>query len=99
MPRTWSANSSESRRGMPLSASVSDETLIASRLGPSASVERREVGRQGLELLRRQPGVGGHDARAHFERASDGVARDPRPDLGQVRARPIVAVVAELVTG
>src|SRR5215218_6015460 len=103
MPRTWLANSSESRSGTALPASVSDETLMRARLERAEPVrplvERGEECRQGLLLLRRQARVGRHDARADLERAGDRVARQARTDMRQLRTRPVVPVVPELVAG
>src|SRR3954451_22272523 len=96
IPRTSVANSSESRLGTPLPASVSDETLMRPRLMPD-SVERGEGSGQRLLLLRREARVGGHDARANLQRAGDRGARDLRADLGQLGAGAIVSVVAQLV--
>src|SRR5690242_9404566 len=102
IPRTSVANSSESRRGIPLSASVPDETLMSARLdlrGCGRSVERGQVRRQRLELRGRQGRVGGHDARADLQGARDGVPRYSRADVSQLRPRAVVAVVAKPVTG
>src|SRR5581483_7434989 len=98
MPRTCVANSSESRCGMPLSASAPDGTLILARL-LRRLIQGRDVGRQGLELRRGQARVGRHDDRPDLERARDRVAWQTRPDVHQLRSGAVVAVLAQLVAG
>src|SRR6266536_3580598 len=61
-----------------------------------------EVVDQLVELLRvllLERRVGGHRRRGVDERARYGLARQLRADVRQVRARPGIAVLADLVTG
>src|SRR5262245_895887 len=99
MPRTWVANSSDSRWGIPASASVSDGALTVSRLDSARSVERGEEGGQRLELLRRQVRVRGHDARPDLEGSRDRVPRQALAYVGELGAGAVVAVLADLVAG
>src|SRR3954447_7573908 len=99
IPRTSSANCSESRSGTPLPASVSDETVTQPRLLRSPLVQRGEVGGERVLLLGRQARVRGHDPRADLEGPRDRVPRDARADLRQLRPGAVVAVVPELVAG
>src|SRR3954452_7129788 len=94
MRLTWPAKSGDWRLSLIVSMGVGSNPSPVARL-----IERgQEVG-QLFDLLRRQFPEGGHDARADFNRADDRSPRDPGGDVGQFRARPVVAVLAELGTG
>src|SRR4051794_18170996 len=62
-------------------------------------VERGEEIGELVELLWRQVAEGGHDAGPDLHRADDRGARDTLGDVGQFRARAVVAVLPELVAG
>ena len=71
-------------------------------LGHLLAVERAEEGDEIAELLRLVLGhgrIGRHDARPDLERARDRGRVQAGADLGQLRAGPVVAVLAELVAG
>src|SRR5262249_29134807 len=100
MPRTWVANSSESRCGRSLPEAVSGETLINPRLPrrrPLRSVQGRQELRERVELLGRQALVGRHDAGADLQRARDRVSRQAGADVRQLRPGAVVSVLTELV--
>src|SRR3954451_17359193 len=94
MRLTWPAKAGGWRLSLIAAVGCGSSPPPAARL-----IERgQEVG-QLFDLLRRQFAEGGHDARADFDRADDRSPRDPGGDVGQFRSRPVVAVLAELVTG
>src|SRR6476619_2629021 len=109
--RTWAANSGDSGDGRLIASARagSVSAFIEARLPPrrpapsgppgaawAALLQRREEVRHVVELLPREVLEGGHDAGARLQRAQNRVARDAGADVGQVRARARVAVVAQL---
>src|SRR5437764_9583698 len=81
---------------VPVPGPAIDPSLMRAR----PLLERAEEVDQLVELLRvllAELRVGGHGWRGVDQRASDGRARQPRADLGQLGTRPGVAVVADLV--
>src|SRR6186713_3142641 len=95
MRLTWPAKSGDWRLSLIVSMG-----FRAPAPSPTAwLIERGQEVRELFDLLRRQVAEGGHDARADFDRANDRSPRDPGGDVGQFRARPVVAVLAELVAG
>src|SRR2546421_6745743 len=94
---TWPANSPDSRVGRSVKLTPS-----IPRRGPApakASVQRGEEVREVVELLRAQVLEGGHDARPDLQRAEDRRPRDAGANVGQLRPRPVVAVLADQMTG
>src|SRR3954471_22055490 len=66
--------------------------------GPAELSEERD---ERVELVRRallQPGERRHRRGRVDERPRDRLGRQPRRDVGEVRPRPVVAVLADLVT-
>src|SRR4051794_9595828 len=63
------------------------------------STERGQEGDQRRLLLLRQAREGRHRRRGVLERAQDRAWQQLVPDVGQVRSRPAVAILADLVTG
>src|SRR6266516_3420983 len=100
MRLTCSANSGDVRFTSIVPTLPSKTSGVAAR-GPAlaASVERGEEVSELVELFRRQVPEGGHYARADFDRANDRGARDALRDVRQLRPRPVVAVLAQLVAG
>src|SRR3954470_12417088 len=94
MRLTWPGKSGDWRVSLVGSMGFGSCPSPAARL-----IERgQEVG-QLFDLLRRQFAEGGHDPLADFNRADDRSPRAPGGAVGQFRARPVVAVLAELVAG
>src|ERR1041384_7330786 len=62
-------------------------------------VERGEEVSELVQLFRGQVPEGRHDAWPDFDRADDRRAGNARGDVGQVRPRTVIAVLAELVAG
>src|SRR3954453_3397885 len=67
-------------------------------LRPPLAQGRQERHERGLLLLR-QPGEGGHRRRRVLQGAADGAGLQLRADGREVRAGPVVAVLADLVAG
>src|SRR3954463_5393974 len=70
-------------------------------LGLLAALELRQEGDHVVELLGvllLERGEGRHGRGRVDQRARDGLARDAAGDLGQLRPRTVVAVLADLVT-
>src|SRR3954451_4713140 len=63
------------------------------------ALELPEEGHEGGLLLLRQVPVGGHRGGGVLERAADRRREQLLTDVGQLRPRPAVAVLADLVTG
>src|SRR4051812_45813217 len=75
---------------------VMPETLLS-----PVAAELPEERHQRVELVRRallQPGERGHWRGRVDQRPRDRLGRQPRRDVGEVRPRPVVAVLADLVT-
>src|SRR4051795_6516405 len=85
--RTWG---SDSLPRVSAGAAVLMTDLLEAREKVDESVEL-------LGVLLLKVGERRHRGRGIHERAGDRVARQSRPDMGQVRARPGVAVLADLV--
>src|SRR4051795_3650333 len=86
-------------RFTPAANSACGSGLAVRPAGPvtgAASVQRREVVRDLMELVRREGVERRHDAGAGSKRAEDPVAGDPGRDVTQVRAEG-AAVVPDLV--
>src|SRR3954453_11395460 len=75
--------------GVPLRAAELNRLLVA--------LELRQERDERLLLLRRQVPVGRHRGRRVLERALDRARGQLGADVGQVRARAVVAVLADLV--
>src|SRR5689334_12725936 len=95
MRLTWPAKSGDWR--LSLIVSMGFRALTPTR--PTDLVQRGQEVRQLFDFLWRQVAEGGHDARPDFDRANDRSPRDPRSDMGEFGAGPVVAVLAQLVAG
>src|SRR5919106_3125078 len=94
--RTWRSSRVPGARPprLVMWARLLESALVA---GPAKLAEERD---EVLELLRRgllQPGERRHRRGRVDERARDRLRRQARGDVGQLRSRPVVAVLADLV--
>src|SRR4051794_40648877 len=102
--RTWPSGSVPVRAaddGMGDGSAAAVCTLLRVRAGARlglAAQRREELDESGL-LLGGQPGEGRHRRRRVLERAQDRPRQELVADVRQVRPRPLVAVLADLVAG